>query len=54
MKTNELESGHLEWLEAHTLETLHPSHTVEDHFLQFQSKTTVLLETKTEGACRGR
>ena len=31
MKTSEFASAHLESLEEHTLEELHPSHTVEDH-----------------------
>ena len=31
MKTSEFASAHLESLEAHTLEELHPSRTVEDH-----------------------
>ena len=31
MKTTEFTNGHLESLETHTLEGLHPSCTVEDH-----------------------
>ena len=31
MQTSEHANAYLEWLEAHTLEGLHPSHTVEDH-----------------------